>query len=536
VFIKPRARWLAATGFAAACLMAGSLFAAVPPAAASAGSFQAGPFPIGNMMSYANSEFMDGAANFVPVPGTTNASISNSTAASVTHGSSLLDTVSQNGTSSFELQEGTGPTQINLTGGTSYTVGAYFNASTTSGQSVTFSLDPYNSGGPMDPASTSALPLNTSGGWQYVQGTIDASGATYVLDSPEISISGVSAGEKVYMDWLVFEPTRAATVIGAHGDFCETNCDDLYSAADWEDSDVGGGADSQYIGPLQSDKEFFQGDLPASFKDTNCYTIEQWVDGNGGNQRQWPVCELTWNAAESTSDLETFLQSVQTYSPGQELYLVWFNEPELPVNDKDFTYCDETDGPSFVCEFNAEEGYIQSWAAQNDAPNIFTAMDAATYEYGNSGDGTGDNGTKCTYINGITTADIYLADDYQPTVDGLNLASNAARKANWNNWLTCVLPQNRPIGLGEYGLDQSSTSGGNGTTCTSDEACTPVTMMADQTYLEGLPSTIGEPVVLWQYWWSNCAAPATTCSADWQFVSDDAVSTWKGIETQNGGG
>jgi hypothetical protein len=108
----------------------------------------------------------------------------------------------------------------------------------------------------------------------------------------------------------------------------------------------------------------------------------------------------------------------------------------------------------------------------------------------------------------------------------------SASATNWTNWLDCATAQNRPIGLGEYGLDQTSGAACDPDVSGGNEQCTPDTMSADQNYLETLPSTVGEPVALWQYWWSNVGGS----SGNWMFTDNAAKDQWQSIETANGGG
>jgi hypothetical protein len=57
-------------------------------------------------------------------------------------------------------------------------------------------------------------------------------------------------------------------------------------------------------------------------------------------------------------------------------------------------------------------------------------------------------------------------------------------------------------------------------------------MANDDTYLQGLPATIGAPFLLRSYWYANYPAGTGT----WVFNNTDgAITAWQNGETENGG-
>src|SRR5207245_888640 len=156
----------------------------------------------------------------------------------------------------------------------------------------------------------------------------------------------------VNMDEAIFAPSRAALLIGAHG---QNGVDGNggYTAQDWTDT-------NNKIGPLQTDKEFY--------------------DGNG--------------------------------------------KKPLPA----------------------------SWASPD---NVCYGLE--TLHLGTAA--TDSAGTSCGYIVPTSYTDFYLADHYDHGANGMSLPNETNGPAGdsvglkWSNWLSCVQPINKPVGLGEYGLD-----------------------------------------------------------------------------------
>ena len=125
---------------------------------------EAGPFPVGNLLNYANSDF-EGHANFI---GVANATINDSSSGFL-HSDSLQDTVVRRGTSTFRLHTGIG---IGLSGGSTYTVSAYVRlSSASSGQALTFGLACVTSAGTrLGWSYTPTLALVGEQTWQYAEG------------------------------------------------------------------------------------------------------------------------------------------------------------------------------------------------------------------------------------------------------------------------------------------------------------------------------------------------------------------------------
>src|SRR5580704_13250372 len=145
------------------------------PASAGSGSLQAPPFPVGNLLSYANSDF-EGQANFIPVTNIGTNGISDSSAVKLHGKDSLQFTAQAAGSTALKLQEGSSATQINVNGGKTYTLGGWFKLPNANhNESVTFGLGLYDSNGtwlPNNWYSTSALSLSATSNWQYVEGQI----------------------------------------------------------------------------------------------------------------------------------------------------------------------------------------------------------------------------------------------------------------------------------------------------------------------------------------------------------------------------
>lgn len=509
------------------------------PAFAASGNPQQGPFAVGNLLSYANSDF-EGQANFVAV---TNIGTISDSATSKLHGKDSLEfTAVTAGTTALKLQQGSSATQINVHGSDTYTLGGWFKLpAANSGESVTFGLGLYDSAGTwLGWSSTPPAGLKATASWQYVEGqvTVPAT-AAWALDSPKVTLSSAAAGQVTFMDMLVFKPYRAAQAIGAHGPVCST-CGS-YTAADWINA-------NNTIGPLQSDKEFFSGDLPSDFSQTSCSTIEQ--DLGATNYGAWPVCIIAYKGTTMTqTGMDNFLSTVPAH---QELYIVWHQEPEGDSFSNEPGCGADTGAAAFVCEFQLQGTLVHSSAFYG--ANIFVAVDSSGYRYGDltddssAGDDTPSDGTNgCAYMpssNGSSSggADIYLLDFYQNSVvAGTDVNTEANREDNWKNWLNCATARGRPIGFGEYGLDQSTSAQTSPCTNSPNDASeAPNAMAADNSYLRQLPMSSQTelhnhvPVVMWDYWYNDFGGGAPVCTLFGNTFG--AITRWQGIETANGGG
>ncbi|HEY7144861.1 MAG TPA: hypothetical protein VH637_11480 [Streptosporangiaceae bacterium] len=437
-----------------------------------------------NLISYRDSDFEGGVGDWA---GVSNSTLSDSGTAAFLHDDSLRAVAGTSGTQQFKLGAAAG--QINVTGGDSYRVGAWVKAPAASGRTLTWAMGFYTSGGSwLGWTSAPARALSASGSWQYVSGVISAPAtAGYAFGSPRATETGVAAGEALNMDEVLVEPARAATLIGAHGN---TNDNAGYTAAD------------SAIGPLQTYKVFYPGALPARYAGSICSTLPASV-----------TCLISYKTMNT--NVASFVGSIPA---GKPVILIYYQEPEHNT----FSFQGKTGGPAFVAEFETQSNLIRGSAG--DAPNITVAMDAGTYQYV---PGTNhDLGASCGFIPPSQYVDMYLADHYEPAASGNNLATDSASKAEWNTWLGCANAQHKPIGIAEYGLNC------NGANPAPNAASTAAGIAADNTYLKGQPD--GLPVLMWAYWYDN----NVTCNFTKGGAPDgtQAVSQWKSIETQNGGG
>jgi Carbohydrate binding domain len=504
---------IVAAGLAAAGLVA----VGAAPAHATGGTLQSGPFEVGNLLNYANSDFEGTIGNWAPV---SNATLTDDPDHQFLHDASLLDTATSTGTSSFKLGNGSPAIQINMTEGATYQVSAYFRAPAASGQTVQFSLGCYDQEG--DWLGSSKGPVNTlldTTKWQYSQADIAIPATcTYVLGSPEVILGGLAAGAAVNMDEAIFAPYRAAMIIGAHGENGLDGTGTGYTAQDWVDT-------NGIIGPLQSDKQFPQPNdyLPASWDspNNNCYEIEQQL--GTADSANWPACLITYKYPTGDPTTEAQLQAFFTTSAGipfpaqQMVIITYHDEAELPTSG--------LTGPEFVSQFDTQSTEIRGAAAAiGRTSQVFVATDSATYEYSN--DSTHDSGLAgCSYIPTTSYVDFYLADHYDDSANGQSMPDESSPyNDEWSNWLACVQGINKPIGLAEYGQNCPDSSNPNASAVT--EAITD-----DNAYLEALPNAT-EPIILWEYWFDTNAAMTHDCV----FTNPSTISEWQSIETQNGGG
>jgi hypothetical protein len=518
---------VAATGFLAATT-------AVAHATTSA-TLQAGPFPVGNLLSYANSDF-EGSANFIAV--TNVQTISDSSAHQYSHQDSLAFTADQAGTVAVKMEEDhTNGTKFAVTGGDTYTVGAYIRLPTTgtTNETVTFSLASYDSSGTwITWTDSSAVNLSSTKDWRYVEANITVPpNAAWEVDSPKITIDNATAGQETDVDLLTVKPYRAAQAIGQHG----SNCDKCtYTPQEWYNSWLALGS----VG--QTDKEF-NNSLPSTFSDTNCAGDESQVGLT--SHSKWPLCIITYlNPVTSQSEMDTFLSSVNSTSPQQEIILVWHQEPEGDIF-KDEPGCGtDTGSKAFKCETDIQGGYVHN--SKWDKPNIFIAQDSAGFQYE-----TGNTGADCSWMadpsGSGSGVDLYLVDYYNNgTVTGQNI-NKTPHNNEWQNWLTCASAQNRPLGFGEYGLDDSYEPNQNQPASLCDNGPRPPAetnaqflpseLLNDQSYLEALPMSgqllFPAPVWTWDYWYSYYGG-TSVCTLFGNTYN--AQTDWENNITQNGGG
>ena len=477
-------------------------------------TIQPGPLPVGNLLSYANSDF-EGHADFTPVH---NAAISDSDVAFL-HAHSLQDTVDHAGLSVFRLQKSDA---IGVGGSNTYTLSAYVKLSSASrGQALRFGLACYAAPGRLLKWSyTPAMALVGERSWQYVEAqTTVPSRCGHVVGSPQLAFMGMAAGEAVNVDEVTLRPYRAALVMGAHGNTQDDGRLYSYTATDWLHT-------NDLLGPLQADKVFYDASmpLPSSWADpaNNCYEIERALP-----RAAWPECVITYKVRESEAQIQSFLAGLPA---DQQVMMVWWQEPE---NDA-FSGCPGAaggNGPNFVCYFEQQSSEIrQAAAADGVTPQVLVAMDAETYAYhprvgpgrnqaleGHYGEAA-RNGTSCSFIPPGSYVDVYLADQYAYDATSDLDAGPRERAYNWQDWLACVLPQNKPIGVAEYGVNPGD----------SNPSGTASAIAANASYLAALPTTTHEEMAMWALWDS---APG-----NWAIDNEpEAVSVWRAAVSQNGG-
>jgi hypothetical protein len=505
------------TVLVAQLLAVATMMLVLPAYASGAWTSQPGPFPVGNLLSYANSDF-EGQVNFTA---SSNATISDSSTGFL-HSDSLQDSVGKAGTSVFKLQKGVA---IGVSGGSTYTLSAYVMlSSASSGQTLTFGLNCYSSPGhSLGWSYTPSLALVGEQTWQYVEGQVTVpSACTNVVASPKVTLSGMANGEAVNVDELTFRPYRAALVMGAHGNTADDGNTAAYTATDWLDTNL-------LLGPLQSDKFFFTPTkaLPSSWSSSsnNCYEIEQALPSS-----PWPECVIAYKVQETEAQLQSFLAGLPA---DQQVIMVWWQEPE----NNSFSGCPgATDnGSNFVCYFEQQSSAIQQAAAADGVtPQVLVGMDAVTYAYDPISDteanesletdnaGAFQAGTSCSFIPPSSYVDVYLADHYAYNATSNIAASPGERADNWQDWLACVLPRNKPIGLAEYGVNPND----------SNPSGTASAIAATASYLAALPATTHEETAMWALWDSAPGTPTNWAIDD----ESDAISAWQAAETQNGGG
>jgi hypothetical protein len=543
--VRPElARWrFAAASLAAVTTAVAGLTLSGPAQQALATTItQARPFPVGNLLNYANSDVESTAFNWAADLSQANdiASIGQDTV-SLMHGHSLKIVASGTGTIIYKLGNGQDNTSVAIslpkTGG-DYRVGAYMKVpASVSQHTVEFDLGCYNSAGQwLGWVTGTPVSMNANGTWQYVEDDFLAGGPSalpstcaQVQGSPRVKITGMNANGIVHMDDVIFAPYRSAIAIGAHGQNCE-GC--TYTAAEWFATD-------QNIGPLQTDKEF-NGDLPASFSGTNCAGDETQLTNNKQDSLAWPVCIIAYTTpVTSQTAMDNFLQGVPAQ---QEIILVWHQEPEGDSFSNEPGCPGLTGAQAFVCETEQQAGFVHG--SRYDTPNVFIAQNSAGAPY--LSNPQVDN---CSWITPSSATgqgvDLYLVDHYENgTVNGKDV-NNSVNATEWQHWLKCASDQNRPLGFGEYGLDNSPI--GPASLCTNGPSSPPnaqnlpKALSADNSYLAQLPMSADPnlvnpaPFVVWDYWYSNYGGTPVCTVFGVPTDPYGAIPAWKSIEGQNGG-
>jgi hypothetical protein len=450
-----------------------------------------------NLISYADSDFESGVGNWVARANTT---ISQDTSTAFAHDASLKLTATRSGSQGVQLGVGATAARVAVIGGETYRESAWFKAAAAGGRTITFEDDFYDRAGSwLGSFAGAPVTLSGSGRWQYASDLIAApAGAAYMLGSPRITETGVKHRETLNVDEVLVEPYRAATLIGA------------------KDPSINGSAfgyANRIIGPLQADKLFYSPSktLPASYSASTCHTLPANV-----------TCVLAYKVA--TVDVASFVSSIPS---GRNTVLVWHQEPE---HDHFSGPCG-SNGANFVCEFKKQAHLIRSSTTPSNRANVWVADDAATYQYdpGTSHDAGGAE-RSCAYTVPRKYVDFYFADTYDDTL--ADVRGTLADSPMWTGWLSCVLRQNRPIGLAEYGVNCGSTA---------NAPSTHTVMAADDRYLRGqsfVPAgstqAYTRPVVLWEYWWYNYQGFNCAFTPDGRPDGAQAVREWRAIEVQEG--
>jgi hypothetical protein len=479
---------------------------------ARASSPQSGPFPVGNLLNYTNSDFEGNVGDWITV---SNVSSLTADTTNPYHGKHDLEMVAA-GTGDVVVKMAA---QITLPAvGAKYRVGGYVKAPATAGHTAYFSFGCYNSSGTwLGWANGSAVSLPGNGDWTYVEDNINLTSLGFstcaeTQGSPELTITGANLNGVYRADELVFEPDRAAQLIGAD-DTCSST-----TSCDWAAQNATG---TTGTGPLQTDKEFYgpKTTLPSSWSDSSndCYNIEQIYSSD---HSKWPVCIITFKydangTVQSEPEIASFLAGMPA---AQQVVMVFWQEAE-----------DTYTGTSaqFVNDFETEAANIRAAAAADTrTQNVFVAQDSATHQYYN-GDGVG-----CGWIVPSSDTDYYLADHYtrDETSGGASMPNQPSPYGNaWTGWLNCMKGNSKPIGVAEYGLCSGGPSACGGIPCTGTSNTSDITasIADDNTYLRGNPGGT-EPVVLWSNWQypGSCfrLAPGGAQAQQWQ-----------SNENQNGG-
>jgi hypothetical protein len=480
--------------------LAASVLASIglTPAPAMASTMATPSFGAANSISYGDSDFEGTIGDWVNVA---NATLSDDTTTAFLHADSLKAVAGTTSAMQFKLGN---QQQIGVNGGSIWRVGAWFKAPALSGRTITWALATYTPAGTFIAWSSAATAdtLSSSGGWQYATADIQLpSNAAYMLGSPRVTENGQAAGEALNMDEVWLSPKRPALMMGA--DAGSSGDASLWSSANTS------------IGPLQEDKIFYN-TLPAAVNG-----VSGFVNSTCDNLPPNVTCVIAYNTP--TTNLMSFISGIPSTRN------VIFDYHQEPENG------DYTSGATFVGEFEGQSSDIR--LDSGNAPNIFVAEDSSS-----SGYGPGQPGADCSvsahdYIVPPAYVDFYAVDHYEFDPNGENY-STGQNSADWNTWLNCVTTGDpdtlgsapKPIGLFEFGYGVQSTGCSSGPESTRNS-----TMISDGNYLQGLESTINAPVVAWDYWWVDDTSVGP-CH-DWNFpATSTTASTWRGFETQNGGG
>jgi hypothetical protein len=470
----------------------------VAPAGARGAAVEPTSWGGANLISYADSDFESGVGNWVARANTT---VSEATTAAFAHRASLQLTAARPGSQSAQLGNGPAAPRIYVRAGEAYRESAWFKAAAASGRTVTFADNFFDrSGRWLGSVAGAPVTLSGSAKWQYASALITApTGAAYMSASPRIVERGVKAGETLDVDEVLVEPYRAATLIGAK--------DPSTDGSEF-------GYANSMIGPLQADKLFYGNSraLPARYSASTC------------NNLPWDVtCVLAYKVP--TTNVASFVSSIPA---GRNTILIWHQEPE---HDPFPGHCGSS-GANFVCEFEAQARLIRSHTTPVNRANVWIADNATTYQYdpGTNFNSGGAEGS-CAYTVPSRYVDFYLADIYESSGNRTR-GGTLEDSPTWKGWLSCVLPQNKPIGLAEYGVNCETSA---------NEASTHEAMAADDRYLRnqsfvpaGSSRAFSRPVVLWEYWWYDNGGERCQFTPSGGPGGALAVQQWRANETGDG--
>lgn len=289
-----------------------------------------------------------------------------------------------------------------------------------------------------------------------------------------ISIAGLAALGLAAPASQAVAATRAAGLIGAYGGPTES---------DWASA-------NSAIGPLQTQRIFYSGALPASYTGSVCASYPAGV-----------TCVISYKTMNT--NVASFVGSIPA---SRDVILIWHHEPE---ND---TFSGPgTNGQNFVSDFESQSRIITA----GDPANVQVAMTAEAYQYDAGTDHT--NGVGCSYIPPNQYVNFYFIDIYENPPNGKDLP-NAPGGAGteWNTWLGCVQAANnanphprKALGIAEYGLNNEAS-----------DAVRAQTLQADSAYLKAnFPN-----FALWEPW----------DFSDWQLTGSQTIAEWKAIEAGTG--
>jgi len=274
--------------------------------------------------------------------------------------------------------------------------------------------------------------------------------------------------------------TRAAILTGA--------AEFPYTVAGWQ-------AGNTAIGPLQTQRIFYSGALPASFTGSYCDQLEKAASNA-------ITCVISYKT--QTTNVAGFVAGIPATD---HVIMIFHHEPE---ND---TFSGSgTNGQNFVSQFEAQSTLItNSAAAAGNSAEVKVAMAAMAWQYQSSS----YHGYSCSYIPPDQYVAYYLTDIYEPAPNGRPLNTGPVA-SQWNNWLACVNAANnanphprKALGIAEYGLGTLAGDSVRASTITADDA-----------YLKANFTNFA----LWEYWDENNAVNGgcTASNCDWQITGDSA--------------